>query len=193
MHTIVAPLLTSRQQGRCFVRQAVSATVRTMTKGDRRAKVTQETKDEAAKLAALWATKSHPSQAEFGETYGIGNQSAVGQFLRGETPLSLKAARGFAIGLACRIDDFSPRLAQEAAAIATSVSTEPLKPEVVALSAAINQLPKAQRDWVLRTTLDAIELARQTLPSNGKVVTPKDEPDVQEHQQASPRRGRRSA
>ncbi len=78
----------------------------------RKAKISAENTEEAAKLRALWESRSHPSQAEFGQTYEVGNQSAVGQFLRGETPLSLNAARGFARGLGCQIADFSPRLAE---------------------------------------------------------------------------------
>jgi hypothetical protein len=83
----------------------------------RKAKVTDEHRREAARLTELWETRLHETQAVFGEKYGIGGQSAVGQFLRGEVPLSLKAARGFAKGLQCQISDFSPRLAKEAAEI----------------------------------------------------------------------------
>lgn len=71
-------------------------------------------KAEAARLRLLWDAfneRSRTTQAAFGEEHEIGNQSAVGQFLRGESPLSPKAARGFAKGLGCQIDDFSPRLA----------------------------------------------------------------------------------
>jgi hypothetical protein len=55
------------------------------------------------------------TQAAFGEAYDIGNQAAVGFFLNGQTALSLKAARGFALGLGVQIDAFSPRLAEMAA------------------------------------------------------------------------------
>lgn len=82
----------------------------------KKAKVTDVHRAEAALLRAIWDTKKHGSQAEFGETYGIGNQSAVGQFLRGDAALSLKAARGFALGLGCEIGDFSKRLEAEAKA-----------------------------------------------------------------------------
>ena len=85
---------------------------------DRKAKVTDEHREEAMRLAALWETRAHPSQAIFGEQYEIGSQSAVGQFLRGDTPLSLKAAAGFASGLGCKISDFSTRLARQALAYA---------------------------------------------------------------------------
>lgn len=77
----------------------------------RKATVTDESINEAKALNAIWKAKATLSQAEFGEIYEIGNQSAVGQFLRGRTPLSLKAAAGFAKGLDCKIVDFSPRLA----------------------------------------------------------------------------------
>lgn len=79
----------------------------------RKVKITPETQEESRRLRAIWdGTNGRPNQAAFGEMYGIGNQSAVGQFLRGETPISLKAAVGFAKGLGCEIQDFSPRLAK---------------------------------------------------------------------------------
>lgn len=154
----------------------------------RRAKVTPETKEEAKRLLELWKTRSHPGQAEFGETYSIGNQSAVGQFLRGETPLSLKAARGFAMGLGCKIEDFSPRLAAQAAAIANMVPGDPLEPEVADVAAAINQLPKRQRDWVIRTVRDAVEMARETLQATPNTLgKSKDAPEEESFQQPSRR------
>ena len=92
-----------------------------------RTAVDQETvRFEAERLSAIWHSKSRSdrgTQAEFGERFDIGNQSAVGQFLRGETPLSIKAARGFDRGLQCEIADFSPRLAEEAARNAQFVSS----------------------------------------------------------------------
>jgi transcriptional regulator with XRE-family HTH domain len=36
-------------------------------------------------------------------------------------------------------------------------------PEAAEVAAALDSLPKAQRDWVLRTVRDAIELARETI------------------------------
>jgi SOS-response transcriptional repressor LexA len=92
----------------------------------RRAKVTPETMAEAARLRALWQTSPFKlSQAAFGERYEIGSQPAVGFFLNGDTPLSLKAAQGFAKGLQCDIADFSPRLASKARGIAESVGQPP--------------------------------------------------------------------
>ena len=90
----------------------------------KKAKITAVHLEEAAALSNLWVTTKHPSQAIFGQVYGIGNQSAVGQFLRGVVPLSLKAAQGFARGLNCSISDFSPRLANMAGGIAALAQGE---------------------------------------------------------------------
>lgn len=132
----------------------------------RRAKVTPETKAEAVRLRKLWDERSHPTQAEFGDAYGIGNQSAVGQFLRGDTPLSLKAARGFAIGLQCNVEDFSPRLAAEAASIARMVPSESLSIEAASIAAGIDALPAGEeRDRLIRWCRDAIEVAAAKISS----------------------------
>ncbi len=83
-----------------------------MSRNNRKAKVTPETLAESGRLKAIWdATENRPSQAVFAEVNEIGGQSAVTSFLNGKTPLSLKAAKGFAKGLNCLISDFSPRLA----------------------------------------------------------------------------------
>lgn len=130
----------------------------------RRAKVTPETKEEARRLAELWEARKRTTQAVFGETYGIGNQSAVGQFLRGDTPLSLKAARGFALGLGVRIEDFSPRLAAEAATLAGVVPTGDLSREFAELAAKAEKLPHRQRLFVLEHLRSAVSLAPELLP-----------------------------
>lgn len=89
-----------------------------MSSAPKKAIVTPEHRAEAVALKALWeAAKAEgliPSQAQVGEQFGIGNQNAVSQFLNGKTPLSLKAACGFASALHCMLADFSPRLAAEA-------------------------------------------------------------------------------
>ena len=83
---------------------------------NKKSKTTELHREEARLLLAIWKSTQHETQEVFGETYGIGNQSAVGQFLRGTAPLSLKAAIGFAKGLGCPISAFSKRLAAEVAA-----------------------------------------------------------------------------
>lgn len=92
---------------------------------DSKPKVTSETLEESRRLKAIWDSTEHPGQAIFGEEFGIGSQSAVGQFLRGERPLSLKAAIGFSKGLKCNISDFSTRLTETiAAASASTLNSE---------------------------------------------------------------------
>lgn len=81
--------------------------------GRRPAKVTDEHKAEAKRLKEIWQSAPRQTQDEFGERFDVGNQSAVGQFLNGRVPLSLKAAVGFARGLGVSVADFSPRLAAE--------------------------------------------------------------------------------
>lgn len=83
----------------------------------RAAKVSEEHKAESAALKELWERTGHGglTQDEFGQRFEIGSQAAVGFFLNGKSPISLKAARGFAKGLNCEIAEFSARLAAEAA------------------------------------------------------------------------------
>lgn len=85
----------------------------------RRGKVTPENKEEARRLKELWDARrpkmdtGRPmSQELFGQLYDIGGQAVVGFFLHGKTALSQKAADGFARGLNCSVEDFSPRLAR---------------------------------------------------------------------------------
>lgn len=106
-----------------------------MPPNPRKAIVTDEHRQEAAKLKAIWLKKAKHEKLEqgaFGEAYEIGGQSAVSNFLRGDSPLSLKAARGFARGLECEIADFSPRLAAEAAKnIEAAPELSKLSPETI--------------------------------------------------------------
>lgn len=83
-------------------------------KDPRKALVTDEHRQEARALKAIWDRVKPASQGEFGKEFGIGGQSAVANFLGGASALSLKAAVGFANGLNCKIRDFSERLAVEA-------------------------------------------------------------------------------
>jgi hypothetical protein len=147
------------QQRRYFGRQAVGSTVRAMRNSTRQAKVTPETRAESKRLEEIWKAEPRPTQADFGEEFEIGNQSAVGQFLRGDTPLSLKAARGFAKGLGVRIEDFSPRLAAEAAALAGVIPASELSADVAELALKVDQLRDPRRQWVLDHIRDTIEFA----------------------------------
>lgn len=96
-----------------------------MSEKHRKAKVTEENVKESARLKSIWdAATGRPSQEVFAAKYEIGTQSALTQFLNGHTPLSLKAAMGFAKGLDCDISDFSPRLATQAGKIAENVQLD---------------------------------------------------------------------
>jgi hypothetical protein len=79
-----------------------------------KAKITDENRRESDLLKKIWEQTGHSglTQAEFGYRFDIGTQAAVGFFLNGKSAISLKAAKGFARGLACRIADFSARLAE---------------------------------------------------------------------------------
>jgi hypothetical protein len=79
----------------------------------KRAKITDEHRQEASKLKALWDSRPHRTQAVFGEAFDLGNQANVGHYLNGRSALNPKAAAAFAQELSCKVEDFSPRVAAE--------------------------------------------------------------------------------
>lgn len=92
----------------------------------KRAKITDVHRGEAAALRALWdAKRPKRTQAEFGEHYGLGNQSNVGHYLAARIPLNLKAAAAFASELGCDVADFSPRVAVELGQLGSAVADIP--------------------------------------------------------------------
>ncbi len=131
-----------------------------MNKKTRQAKVTPETLEESRRLKALWDShKDRPNQTIFGEKYEIGTQSAITSFLNGRTPISLKAARGFAKGLGCRIADFSPRLA----ALESSWPFELVDRE------RYEALPPALRYKAQVRMQDEVEALEEALKANGTI------------------------
>lgn len=129
-----------------------------MTTKSRQAKVTPETQEESRRLKKLWdAHTERPNQTVFAEQFEIGTQSAVTSFLNGRTPISLKAARGFAKGLGCQISDFSPRLA----AMESSWPFELVDRE------RYEALPPALRFKAQVRMQDEIEALEQALKANG--------------------------
>ena len=132
----------------------------------KRGKITGENLEEARLLKAIWdqtyedrkKVKMH-TQGSFGAEYDIGNQAAVGFFLNGRTALSLKAAKGFAKGLGCRISDFSRRLA----AMESSWPFELVDQE------RYESLPPALRHKAQVRMQDEIEALEQALKANGTV------------------------
>jgi hypothetical protein len=114
-------------------------------KTSRQGKITEENEREAELLRELWEASADKrsaagvgSQGAFGESFDIGNQGAVWQYLNAKTALSKKAAAGFARGLGCRIADFSPRLAAEIEALSESSSEEPGAAEIHPFEASLS-------------------------------------------------------
>lgn len=64
------------------------------------------------RLRELFDKRAGMSQLEFAERFGLGTQGMVWQYLSGYRPLNYEAAAKFAKGLNCRIDDFSPEMAE---------------------------------------------------------------------------------
>lgn len=135
----------------------------------RKAKVTDEHRAEARQLSVIWAATKHETQAIFGEKYNIGNQSAVGQFLRGESSLSIKAAQGFAKGLNCNVADFSPRLDAEIKKIST--------PHEIGASEISWQLSPALQEKISQLSLDDIFYLENTMRAHLK-MPPLVQPDT---------------
>ena len=77
---------------------------------------------EAAKLLALYEERNKLTQAEFADLVGFSSGAMVWQYLHNHRPLNVLAAARFARGLRVNIDQFSPRLAREAAQIAAACS-----------------------------------------------------------------------
>lgn len=116
---------------------------------NRKATITDENREESRKLRALWDEAGHGlTQAEFGERYKIGSQGAVGFFLGGKSAISMKAAVGFSEGLACKISDFSPRLAREAATM-VALMAEPSSQSATSAEATKNALKTVDYDEIL--------------------------------------------
>ena len=139
---------------------------------NRKAIVTDEHRQEALLLADLWERLPHTSQAVFGEQHGIGSQSAVGQFLRGAPPLSLKAAAGFAEGLGCKIRDFSPRLAEQAIHFAGLAGANDSPASIADLTKFEIQLILMVRSMT-KESVDAIsELAQKLYKSSQHAIAP---------------------
>jgi transcriptional regulator with XRE-family HTH domain len=75
-------------------------------------KTQQRWGDAHVKLKELFDARAGMSQQDFAERHGLGSQGMVWQYLAGYRPLNYEAAAKFARGLGCRIDDFSPEMAE---------------------------------------------------------------------------------
>lgn len=70
-------------------------------------------REDAERLKALYDARGREAQEKFGARHGLGSQALVWQYLNGYIPLNLKVAIKFAVGLNCKVADFSPTLAAE--------------------------------------------------------------------------------
>ena len=74
-------------------------------------------KKESARLKELFTEKSPYSQREFAKRYNLGTAGNLWQYLSGRRPLNVKIASCMSQALGIAVEDFSPRLAKEIAAI----------------------------------------------------------------------------
>jgi phage repressor protein C with HTH and peptisase S24 domain len=96
----------------------------------KRPKITDEHREEAARLKALWDERPHRTQAEFGEHYGLGGQANVGHYLLGRSSLNAKAAMAFSTELGIPVSDFSPRVAAELGKVTGGIPVPTAPPPV---------------------------------------------------------------
>lgn len=103
-----------------------------MNKQVKRHQPTAEEKAEAARLRAAWEAykDEHPgaSQEWLGRTAGIGGQSAVSQYLRGDLALNFANLVKFASVLKFELSDISPRLVAEHMDVPAAQNREPANP-----------------------------------------------------------------
>lgn len=139
-------------------------------KPTKRGKITEVTREESARLRAIWDREQARlkasglgTQEAFGAHFHIGNQAAVGFFLNGRTALSPKAAAAFARGLRCRVADFSPRLA--AVLDAGAVAAWPFPDIDPERFARLSPTARIELQGVMRERLDAYERSASDGPS----------------------------
>ena len=103
--------------------------------------------DAHVKLGQLYRQRVEAAgitRAEFGKMYGIGTPAMVWQYITGYTPLNYDVAARFAKGLGCRIEDFSPEMANELASqIIPLLNLKTLKRAVKAATTALVLLTAA--------------------------------------------------
>ncbi len=86
---------------------------------------------ESARLKELFKEKSPYSQREFAKRYNLGTPGNLWQYLSGRRPLNAKIASCISQALGISVDDFSPRLAKEIAALQGGASVRLLDPEEI--------------------------------------------------------------
>lgn len=87
---------------------------------------------ESARLKELFKEKSPLSQRDFAKKYGLGTPGNLWQYLSGHRRLNVKVASCMSQALGISVDDFSPRLAKEIAALKGGANLKLLDEEELA-------------------------------------------------------------
>lgn len=109
--------------------------------------------EDAVRLKKFYDERIVPkmSQTQFGISFDIGSPSMVWQYLSGHRPLNIRAAVSFAKGLDCKIEEFSPSIANE---IADAMKHARLPPSIEdAGDTEIHRLSRAEVHIVTRFRL----------------------------------------
>ena len=112
--------------------------------------------EDAARLKAIFESERNTlSQLKFGAEYELGSAAMVWQYLNGHRPLNIAAAVSFARGLRCKIEEFSPVIANQ---IAEAMSFARAAPEPTDLSdTELHRLSKVEVYVITRFRLTTDE------------------------------------
>jgi hypothetical protein len=137
--------------------------------------------EDAARLKKLFEQHATESQEKFGQRHGIGNQSAVYQYLSGRIPLNLRVALKFAGGLKVQLEEISPTLASEVGGNSTRQITAQYTLQAAAMMEDFNALPVWLQEHITRKTAELRKYA-DSLPAfvrEGMKAPPKDQAGYQ--------------
>lgn len=83
----------------------------------KKSKFEQWNLEDSQRLRMLWddfVERTGMRQVDFARLYELGSQGNVAHYVNSRQPLNLEAARKFAKGMGCRLEDISPTLAEKA-------------------------------------------------------------------------------
>lgn len=141
----------------------------THTTSSKKKPLTPEQIADAARLKDIWErwqdttqyeTGKRVSQEAFGRANNIGGQAAVWQYINGATALNLPAALGFANGLGCKVEDFSPTLAERL----PGVTASPPWPDARFAKPAVLVTPAPGWAYTKRTPVAALQELKGGVP-----------------------------
>lgn len=121
--------------------------------------LSNEQREDAARLRKIWAEKKPMTQERFAAEYGLGTQGNLTQYLNGHIPVNLEAAIRFANGLGVSVEDISPRLAKITAMLPRSMSAPQLPLQVEVLVERVMAITPEQRQEFLNAVLPQLGAA----------------------------------